>query len=240
MISSVWNFLLYHPLLNILALLVFIIPGNNVGAAIVLLTILVKIILFPLSRRSIEGQAKMNKLAPELRKIKESGKGKDEQARLTLELYKKNKANPFSGCLLLIIQIPIIFALYWVFYKGINFDPALLYSFVPSPGVPHMLFLGINLAARSLALAVLAGASQYLQAHFMPRPAATLEETGSLSDSFAKSMRFQMKYFFPVMVAFIAYSISGAVALYWITSNIISTLQQIYLNKKAEKDTLIT
>jgi len=235
MLKTVWNALLYQPLVNILALLVAIMPGGDVGLAIITLTILVKLLLFPLSQRSIVNQAKMNELAPELQKIKNSGKSKEEQAQLTLELYNENKTNPFSGCLLLFIQIPIIFALYSVFYKGISFDPSLLYSFVGTPEKVSMLFLGLlDLGKKSILLALLAGASQYFQAHFMPRPAATLEETGSVSESFAKSMRFQMKYFFPIVVAFIAYNISGAVALYWITSNIVSIGQQLYATRKSK------
>ena len=232
MLGDIWNFLLYQPLLNILALLVSVVPGGDVGLAIIILTLLVKIVLYPLSQRSIESQSKMNLLAPELKKIKESGKSKEEQARLTFELYKTNKANPFSGCLLVLIQIPIIFALYWDFYKGISFDGGLLYSFVEAPEKVNMFFLGVlDISQKSLILAVLAGISQYLQAHFMPKPLST-GEAGSLSHSFSKSMHFQMKYFFPFLVAFIAYTISGAVALYWITSNIFSIGQQIYATKK--------
>ena len=108
MISQIWNLILYKPLLNILAFFVSIIPGGDVGVAVILLTILVKAILFPLSQRSIESQAKMNLLNPELKKIKESKLSKEEQAKQTFELYKKYKTNPFSGCLLVFIQIPII------------------------------------------------------------------------------------------------------------------------------------
>src|SRR3989344_5206327 len=122
MLSYLWNLLLYKPLLNVLALLVAVVPGGDVGIAIIILTLLVKIVLFPFSQRSIESQARMSRLAPELKKIKAGGGSKEEQARLTFELYKREKANPFSGCLLVLIQIPIIFALYYVFYKGINFD----------------------------------------------------------------------------------------------------------------------
>src|SRR3989338_3058363 len=122
MINTVWNALLYKPLINALAFLVYIIPGGDVGIAVIVLTILVKLILFPLSQKSIESQAEMNILAPELNKIKASGASKEEQAKQTFALYKKHKTNPFSGCLLVLIQIPIIFALYYVFLKGIKFD----------------------------------------------------------------------------------------------------------------------
>src|SRR3990167_1159143 len=121
MLSHIWKIGLYQPLLNALACLVSIIPGGDVGIAVIVLTIIVKIVLFPLSQKSIESQAEMNLLAPELNKIKTAGGSKEEQAKQTFELYKKHKVNPFSGCLLVLIQIPIIFALYFVFYKGISF-----------------------------------------------------------------------------------------------------------------------
>ena len=224
---------MYRPLLNALAFFISVIPGGDVGVAIIALTILVKVILYPLSKRSIESQAEMNILTPELNKIKASGLSKEEQAKQTFDLYKKYKVNPFSGCLLVLIQIPIIFALYLVFYKGINFESGVLYSFIHIPDHLNMMFLGlIDIGKKSIILALLAGVSQYLQAHFMPKPAISGGGSGSFSDSFAKSMNVQMKYVFPFVVAFIAYSISGAVALYWITSNIFMVGQQIYIKKK--------
>ena len=236
MISNIWNAVLYHPLINALAFLVSIVPGGDVGVAVIILTILVKIALFPLSQKSIESQAQMAILAPELTKIKESGASKEEQARLTFELYKTHKTNPFSGCLLLLLQIPIIFALYYVFFKGINFQSDVLYSFIHVPEHINMTFLGIlDLGSKSMVLAVLAGISQYLQAHFMPKPVSSgSSNPNSFSESFSKSMQMQMKYIFPFVIAFIAYSISGAVALYWITSNLFAVGQQIYINKKSE------
>jgi len=235
MLINIWNAILYQPLLNALAFLVSIIPGGDVGVAVIILTILVKIILFPLSQKSIESQAEMNILTPEINKIKESGASKEEQAKQTFELYKKHNTNPFSGCLLVLIQIPVIFALYYVFLKGINFQSGLLYSFVKVPVHINMIFLGfLNITKKSLFLAILAGISQYLQAHFMPKPPtpALSGASASFADSFSKSMSMQMKYIFPFIIAFIAYNISGAVALYWITSNLFMVGQQIYVQRE--------
>jgi YidC/Oxa1 family membrane protein insertase len=233
MIHTIWNAVLYQPLLNALAFLVSVIPGGDVGVAVVVLTILVKIILLPLSQKSIESQAQMNILAPELNKIKASGASKEEQARLTFELYKQHKTNPFSGCLLVLIQIPIIFALYYVFLKELTFESGLLYSFIHVPEHINMMFLGIlDISQKSIVLAILAGVSQYLQAHFMPKPASSGGDGTSFQESFAKSMNMQMKYVFPFLIAFFAYSISGAVALYWITSNLFMVGQQFYIRKK--------
>jgi YidC/Oxa1 family membrane protein insertase len=241
MIGHIWNLILYQPLLNALAFLVSVIPGGDVGIAVIILTILVKVVLFPLSRKSIESQAEMNVLTPQLQKIKESGATKEEQATQTFELYKKYKVNPFSGCLLLLIQLPIIFALYYVFLKGINFQNGVLYSFVHIPAHINMIFLGIiDIGKKSLVLAILAGISQSLQAHFMPKPPISSASSPSFQDSFGKSMNMQMKYVFPFIIAFIAYNISGAVALYWITSNLFMVGQQIYIKRKEFSSVAVT
>lgn len=228
-----WDTFLYGPLFNALAFLVSMVPGGDVGVAVILLTLIVKTVLFPLSQRSIESQIKMNLLAPELKKIKDSGASKEEQAKQTFELYKHHKTNPFSGCLLILIQIPIIFALYYVFLKGINPESGLLYSFINAPDNISMIFLGIlDISQKSLILAILAGISQYFQAFLMPKPVVSEKTSNSFQENFSKSMQTQMKYVFPFVVAFIAYSVSGAVALYWITSNIFAIGQQVYANKK--------
>lgn len=233
MLSDIWNVILYKPLLNALAFFVSIVPGGDIGIAVIILTIVVKTLLFPLSQKSIEGQMKMNLLAPELKKIKEGGLSKEEQAKQTFELYKKHKANPFSGCLLILIQIPIIFALYYVFLNGINLENGLLYSFIQVPDKINTTFLGlVDMAEKSLVLALLAGVSQYFQAALIPKQETKSSSTPSFQENLSKSMQTQMKYVFPFIVAFIAYSVSGAVALYWITSNIFAIGQQIYANNK--------
>ncbi len=232
--SYLWNLILYKPFLNALAFLISIVPGGDVGVAVIILTVLVKTVLYPLSQRSIESQIKMNLLAPELKKIKDSGASKEEQAKQTFELYKHHKTNPFSGCFLVLIQIPIIFALYYVFLKGITIDGSMLYSFVHTPASVNMLFLGIlDISQKGLiVLALLAGISQYFQAVLMPKPAVQNKDSKSFQDNLTNSMQTQMKYVFPFVIAFIAYSVSGAVALYWITSNIFAIGQQLYANRK--------
>ena len=237
MLHSLWETLLYKPLVNLLAFFVSVIPGGDVGLAIILLTVLVKIVLMPLASRSIKSQAKMAAIQPDIEKIKASGKSKEEQARLTFELYKQNKTNPFSGCLLVLIQIPIIFALYYSFYRGINFSGDILYSFTPNPEKINSMFLGfLDMNNKSLILAILAGASQFVQAYFMPKPPQT-NNKGTFGESFQKSLQIQMKYVFPIILGFIAYGISGAIALYLFISNIFATLQQIYLARRHATET---
>jgi YidC/Oxa1 family membrane protein insertase len=234
MFSNIWNTFLYEPLMNILAFLISIIPGGDVGIAVIILTIIVKFLIFPLSQKALKSQAEVALINPEVIKIKANKSSKEEQARQIFDLYKKHKINPFSGFFLILIQIPIIFALYFVFFdffKEMKFDSGLLYSFIKNPEYINTMFLGIiDLGKKSLFLAVIAGVSQYLQAVYMPQPVSN-GNPGSFQESFAKSMHMQMKYFFPVIMGFFAYQLSGVIALYFIISNIFAIGQQIYLNK---------
>ena len=245
MLSNIWNAVLYQPLINALAFLVSIVPGGDIGVAVILLTILVKLVLFPLSQHQIRNQAAMAILAPELEKIKKTGVSQEEQARLTFELYRKHKTNPFSGCLAIIPTIFVLIALYQVFIKGISFEEEFLYSFISKPENVNHMFLGlIDVSQKSFILALLAAMTQYLQAHFMPQPPISKDTPAdSFQANFAKSMYTNMKYGFPVLIFVILYtdfigiSLSGSVALYFITSNIFAIGQQIYV-KKTERTVL--
>src|SRR3989344_6933293 len=156
MLSSIWNTLLYEPLVNALFFLVSVIPGGDVGLAVIALPLLVKLLLFPFSQHFIKNQAAMNILAPELDKIKKSEASKEEQAKLTFELYKKHKTNPFSGCLVQIPAIIVVIALYNVFIKGVNFNTELLYSFIHVPEDMSMFFFGfIDISQKSFILLLL-------------------------------------------------------------------------------------
>src|SRR3989344_3766047 len=116
MISALFNTLLYEPFYNGLIFLVSIIPGGDVGIAVILLTIAVKLALFSVSYRSIQSQVTMRELEPEVQRIKEQYKNdRQQQGVRMMELYKQHKINPFAGFLLLFVQIPVILALYFVF-----------------------------------------------------------------------------------------------------------------------------
>lgn len=229
-----FNTFIYEPLYNGLVFLMDILPFIDAGIAIIIFTVIIKIILFPLSKKAVVTQLKMKKLEPELNKIKEKKKDPQEQALAVMQFYKENGINPFSSLFLILIQIPIIFALYFIFYKGglpeINSD--ILYSFVPSPEV-NMNFLGLmDIAKKSLLLAVLVGLTQFFQIRLsMPPSPAKLSPGASFKDSFMKSFQFQMRYIMPVFIAIVAYNISGAICLYWITSNVFAIGQELYIRK---------
>lgn len=234
---NLWNTLLYEPFVNILAFLVSVIPGGDVGVAVIVFTLVVKLALSPISKKSIKSQSKLNKLNPELKKIKESGKSKEEQAQMTFALYKEHGVNPFSGCLFTLLQIPIIFALYYVFMKGLSFDSDIIYSFITAPVEVNMYFLGVlDIGGKSLLLAILAGVSQFFQARFMPKPQKVEKvpgKTPSFQESLTNTMQIQMRYVFPFLIAFIAYNVSGAVALYWIVNNIFTATQNFLIKNKS-------
>lgn len=237
MIKTLWNAVLYKPLYNALIFLVAIIPGGDIGIALIILTIVAKLILFPLTQKSIKSQVAMKQIEPELAKIKAENLSREEQARRTMELYKTRKVNPFSGCLVLLIQFPIIIALYQVFFKGLAvIAPENLYSFVHLPTTLNTMFLGlIDMHAKSVVLAVLAGITQFIQMKIVMPQKPTLPkptENKTFSEQMSQSMQFQMRYILPVFITFVAYSISSAVALYWVTSNIVTIIQEIFVRRK--------
>ncbi len=240
---AIWNTIFYKPLFNALIFFINIVPWQDVGIALILLTVLVKLILFPLSQKSIKSQVAQKEIEPELRRIKELYPTKEEQAKKTMELYKDKKVNPFSSCLVILIQFPIIIALYYVFFKGLK--PPLntndLYSFVHLPEHLNTKFLGIiDMNGKNIILALLAGITQFFQMKIvLPKQNKNeVKTTGKagFSDQMMKSMNLQMKYFLPVFIAFISYTISAAVALYWTTSNIFTIGQEILVRRKIEKN----
>lgn len=237
--SGIFSTFFYQPLYNGLVFFVSAVPGGNVGIAIILLTIAVRIVLLPLSHKSVVSQAKMRTIAPHVEKIKEKHKdNKQEQARKTMELYKEHGINPFSGCLLVLIQLPVIFALYFVFFKGLpNLDTDILYSFVHKPEIMSMMFLGIMLSKKSLILALIAAVTQYYQIKLsIPAlPPADKDAKPSFKDDFARSFNVQMRFMLPLIVFGVSYSISAAIALYWATSNLFSIAHELYVKRKAEE-----
>jgi YidC/Oxa1 family membrane protein insertase len=159
-----WNTVLYQPIYNILVFIINNITFHDVGFAIIIVTIIVKLALSPLTKKSIKSQILMKRMEPELKQIKKDFPNKEEQAKKTFELYKKYGTNPFSGCLVVIIQLPVILALYYVFYKGLTIDTNLIYQFIKIPENLHTNFLGlIEMSSHSLFLGVFAGVTQFIR-----------------------------------------------------------------------------
>jgi len=229
----------YKPLYNFLIHLIAILPGGSVGLAIIIITVLVKLVLLPFNIKTVVSQIQLKKLQPELQKIKEDTTDKTEQAKKTMEIYKKYGVSPFSGCLPILIQIPVIISLYYVFFQGLNFDTSLFYSSVSAPETINNFFFGADLGGKSLVLAILAGVSQYFQISIVSKRSA--QDTGGtgMQAQIGKSLQFQMKYILPIFIVFIAYRISGAVALYWIVNNVFTIILELLIAKKYQDKPLV-
>lgn len=227
------------PLYNGLIYLMSLLPFLDAGVIVVIFTIVIKLILLPLSIKASKSQLEMKKTEKGLNLIKEQYKdNKEEQSKKIMEYYKVNGINPFASFFILIIQLPILIGLYRVFLKsGLPIiDTAMLYSFVSAPVAVNMMFLGlINISEKSLVLAVIAGITTYFQISLAN---STQSASGGQGD-IAKAMAVQMKYVFPIMMAFIAYTISSGIALYLITSNIFAIAQEIYIKKKYHQSVLV-
>jgi YidC/Oxa1 family membrane protein insertase len=229
--------LIIAPLSNTLIAFTVLFWGN-LGLAIIFLTIIVKTILFPFSLASIKHQAALKKIQPLINDINKKYTDKNERAMKTMELYKEHKANPFSGCLPLIIQIPIIIGLYQVFLKGSALDPSILYSFVHAPEMISNIFLGVKLTAKSTIFGIIAGITQYIQVSQSPAFKKTGNELIEEKDTQAQmmdSMQKMMKYALPVMITIFAIASPAAVALYWIITNIFTIAQEYFIYKKILK-----
>ncbi len=239
MIHTLWLTVLYQPFYNALIFLTNTVAFGDVGVAVIVLTILVKLALFPLSKKATVSQIKMRSIQGELDDIKKNNPDKKEQSKKTFELYKREGVNPFSSCLVLAIQLPIIIALYSVFYKDIAAGQSLLYSFIHFPKHLSPTFLGIlDLHAKNIYLALLAGVTQFFYAHLtIPSPSKIKEdEKLSVSSHLARNMQIQTKYIMPIFIVFVSYRISAVVALYWTTSNIVTILQEIWIRRKLKRE----
>jgi YidC/Oxa1 family membrane protein insertase len=238
MFKAAFNTFVYDPLYNGLVYLVDVLPAHDIGIAVVLLTIAVKIVLFPLSRQAVRTQIAMREIAPEVEEIKVRLKDKqDEQARAIFALYRERGVRPFSSFFLILLQFPILFGLYFVFWKGgfPNVDPALLYSFVPLPEMVNMKFLGFfDMGERSIILAGLAGLTQLAYARLSMGPRKPREKTkeASFSADMAHSFDLQARYVLPIIVAGIAYTVAAAVPLYWTTSNLFMLAQEFAMGRR--------
>jgi len=237
MISGFFNAVIHDPLYNTLVFLIGNVPYFDVGIAVIILTLLVKLLLFPLAKKAIHTQVALKKITPQLEDVKKKYKdNQQEQVKKTLEIYKENDIHPLSGILTLLIQLPVILGLYWMFLKGglPVIDAESLYSFISVPEMVNMNFIGIvDMGGRSVVLALLAGLTQFIHAQIAIKPPETKTKPGeSLKDDLARSMNLQMRYVLPIFVGVIAYFISAAIALYWTTSNLFTIGQELFVRKR--------
>lgn len=246
MFSSIWHTFFFDPIYNSLVLFIDLVRNGDVGVAIILTVIVVKLVLLPVSLKAARTQLAMQQMEPKMTEIKEKYKdNREEQARHTLELFQTHKVNPFSSILLLFIQIPIIIALYFAVYKGggvalPEINMSLLYSFIPVPEVVTMDFLGVmDITQKSIVLALMAAVTQYIHTRIsLPKLAPRdVNKEASFKDDFNRSLQLQMRYMMPIIIFIAAYTISAAIALYFTVSNLTSIAQEYVVRKKGLKIT---
>ena len=208
-----------------------VIPGGDLGLTIIVLTVIIRMLFFPLSLKTIRSQRSMKKLSPKIEEIKAKHKNDNAtQSAAILNLYKENNVNPLAGCLPLLIQLPILIALYQVFIKGITPESLiLLYGFVSVPEAVSQSFMGLlDVTKNSPLTTILAGGLQFIQSK---QSIALQADSGSNKELAAISK--QMLYFFPVMIIIIGWNLPAGLILYWITTTVFSMGEQYYIKRKS-------
>ncbi|MFA6306531.1 MAG: YidC/Oxa1 family membrane protein insertase [Patescibacteria group bacterium] len=235
--SQIFNLIFYQPILNLLVFLYNIVPGHDIGLAIIIMTVVIKLILLPLSKQSIKSQKSLQELQPKIDEIKKKyADNKEEQGRAMMQLYKQEKVNPLSSCLPLLIQLPFLWAVFMVFRAGLSGKSLnLVYSFIHQPELINTISLGfIDLAKPNVVLAVLAGLAQFWQAKMMTIKRPEVKSQGAKDENMMAIMNKQMLYMMPALTVFIGLSFPGGLALYWLVTTLLTALQQLYLFKKKE------
>lgn len=225
--GNIFNQYLYDPLLKLLVFLYQNFSFHDFGIAIIVLTIIIRLVLFPLFYKGAKDQAIIQRLAPKIKEIQRNHKDdKEKQTRALLELYKEHRVNPFSGFLLLLLQLPVLIALYKVFLNGL--------STLSANGQISHLFLGvIDLTQKNVLIVIVAALVQYYQSKLaLPKnnkPASEMDATEKMSR--------QMVFLGPVLTFVILYflNLPSAVAIYWLTTSLFSVGQQFIINKKIKE-----
>ncbi len=225
-----YNEIIYRPILNVLVSLYNNIPGQDIGIAIIIITLALRFIMAPLMTKSLKGQRAMASLQPKLNEIREKFKdNKEGQAKAMMDLYKENNINPLASCLPLLIQLPVLIALYQVFSKALNANLNGLYNFVSNPGNLDPRFLNlIDLSQPNIAFAIIAGLAQFWQSKMM----LSWQGNNVSTEPTAKMISMQMTYILPIVSVFIAWNLPAGLPLYWIVTTLFAVAQQYYIMKK--------
>lgn len=212
-------------------------PGHDLGIAIILVTLIIRLILYPASSKQIRAQRAMQDLQPRINEIREKHKNdKEAQTKALMEFYRENKVNPLSSCGPLVLQIALIYPIFIVFrtvVTGADFVDR-LYPFIAVPELPlDTLFLGfLDLAAtQNIVLAILAAGAQFYQSWMLTRMRKKnepkQEKTGKKDT--AQAISRNMLYFFPLLTGYIAYTFPAGIALYWLSSTVFAIIQQFII-----------
>lgn len=233
--GNLFNSLLYQPILKTLVFL-YSFLGNNFGWAVIVLTILIRLILVPVTLPALKSARAMQELKPKIDYLKRKyGKNKRKLQEKQLELYRKQGINPAMGCLPYLVQFVILIALYRVFMHFIQ-------SGMINGGEVSMDFLWLNLAKPDgfYILPILAGVSQLLMSLMVTPAPSEVAETGEKAkeskkkvedaEEMAMTMQKQMILMMPAMTVLIGMKLPSGLALYWVTTTIFSGVQQYFIS----------
>lgn len=229
----------YQPIYNVLIFLIRIAPSHDLGIAIILLTLIIRLILLVPSQRAINSQRKMQELQPRLENLKKKYAGNQERiAKETLQLWKEYKVNPFGSCLPIIIQFPVLIALFYVIQNGLNPDNSyLLYGFLKNVDLTniHTNFLGILELTKinAFVLPLIVGSLQFIQIKLSMLKRKKAGEEPKPKGSEMETVNKSMMYVMPVMIALFTVSVPAGVGLYWGISTLFAIGQQLIANKHA-------
>lgn len=228
--AALWTLIFYQPLFNLLVVVYDLV--GDMGLAIIVLTILLKFLLYPLAQKSIKSQRALQLIQPKVQELQKRLKdNKDQLARELMQLYQAERVSPLSSCAPLLVQFPFLIALYQIFRTAIVGSGSLhlLYSFVPNPGTLSDMFLGFwHLGAASWPLAVVTGAAQYWQSKMLITTQPPVQTPGAKDESMAAAMNKQMLYMMPALTVILGVTLPSGLILYWLVS-ILFTIGQQYL-----------
>ena len=198
---------------------------HNYGIAIILVTIIIKLIFWPISHKGMKSMKTMQKIQPKMAKLRE--KYKDDQAQLNQEmmkLYQTYKINPLGGCLPMLLQIPVFFALYKVLLQTIELRHATFMLWITDLSAPDRLYLGFHIPYLGglPVLTLLMGGSMFLQQKMTPT-------SGDPTQA-------KMMLFLPVIFTFMFINFASGLVLYWFLNNLLSMLQQYIINRQADAE----
>ncbi|MGC9048952.1 MAG: YidC/Oxa1 family membrane protein insertase [Patescibacteria group bacterium] len=228
---KLFNLILYQPLLNLLVFLYNVLPGHDLGLAIIILTIIIRLILWPLSQRSVKAQKSLQELQPKLKLLQEKYKeDKQKLAMAMMQLYRENKINPFASFIPILIQLPILIAVYRVFWKGLGARELVLYPFIHNPGILNTISFGfLDLARPNLILAIITGLVQYWQTKMLVKkrpPQEFVKKDGAKDENMMAIMNRQMSFMMPLFTVFIGITLPSGLMIYWLIGLLLTILQQ--------------
>lgn len=241
-----WTTVFYQPLYNTLIFLLSIVPGHNLGLAIILLTIIIRTILLIPSQNALKSQRKLQEVQPKLNKIKEKYKDNQEMiAKETMAIWKEHKVNPFGSCLPLVIQFPVLIALFNVVQNGLNPDNSyLLYGTLQNFSFASIDTNFLNLLnltqVNYFVLPLIVGVMQFFQMKLAIVKNEKAKDKGPAGGTAQPKSEMEtannlMLYVMPAMIAFFTASVPAGVGVYWATSTLYGIAQQLVVNSEAEK-----